>query len=141
MDAMATKASGNQMARLGTNINRGHYQGNGIVSKANSGNPSKGDFERMARRRFQNPKPTRRGEWWTLRVWKTTFTNGQLKRMRERIKLAPATMGAREVQKLAAEYLRPLNQGLETIGSATNFQHYVETTYIPVVMPSMAKST
>jgi hypothetical protein len=90
---------------------------------------------------FQNPKPTRRGEWWTLRVWKTTFTNGQLKRMRERIKLAPATMGAREVQKLAAEYLRPLNQGLETIGSATNFQHYVETTYIPVVMPSMAKST
>lgn len=28
-----------------------------------------------------------------------------------------------------------------TIGSATNFQHYVETTYIPVVMPSMAKST
>jgi integrase len=141
MDAMATKASANQMATLGTNINRGHNQGNGIVSKANSGNPSKGDFERMARRRFQNPKPTRRGEWWTLRVWKTTFTNGQLKRTRERIRLAPATMGAREVQKLAAEYLRPLNQGLETIGSATNFQHYVETTYIPVVMPSMAKST
>jgi integrase len=141
MDAMATKASANQMAILGTNINRGHYQGNGIVSKANSGNPSKGDFERMARRRFQNPKPTRRGEWWTLRVWKTTFTNGLLKRTRERTRLAPATMGAREVQKLAAEYLRPLNQGLETIGSATNFQHYVETTYIPVVMPSMAKST
>jgi hypothetical protein len=56
MDAMATKASGNQMARLGTNINRGHYQGNGIVSKANSGNPSKGDFERVARRRFSEPQ-------------------------------------------------------------------------------------
>jgi hypothetical protein len=84
---------------------------------------------------------TRRGEWWTLRVWKTTLTNGHLKRTRERVRLAPATMGTREVQKLAAEYLRPLNQGLETIGSATNFQHYVDTTYILVVMPSMAKCT
>jgi integrase len=50
-------------------------------------------------------------------------------------------MSVREVQKVAAEYLRPLNQGFESIGSATNFNHYVETTYIPVVMPSMAKST
>jgi len=66
------------------------HQGRAIVSSANSGNPPKGDFERMARRRFQNPKPTRRGEWWTLRVWKTTFTNGQLKRTRERVRLAPA---------------------------------------------------
>jgi len=129
------------MASLGTNIDRGHRQGNGIVSKANSGNPPKGDFERMARRRFQNPKPKRRGEWWTLRVWKTTSTNGQLKRTRERVRLAPATMSVREVQKVAAEYLRPLNQGFESIGSATNFNHYVETTYIPVVMPGMAKST
>src|SRR5580704_12895480 len=141
MDAMAAKGPANQMASIGTNIDRSPDQGRGKVSTANSGNPPKGDFERMARRRFQNPEPTRRGQWWTLRVWKTTFTNGQLKRTRERIRLAPATMGAREVQKLAAEYLRPLNQGLETIGSATNFQHYVETTYIPVVMPSMAKST
>jgi len=112
-----------------------------VPPEANSGNPLKGDFERMARRRFQNPKPTRRGEWWTLRVWKTTFTNGQLKRIRERVRLAPVTMGAREVQKLADEYLRPLNHGLEAVGSATNFQHYVETTYIPVVMSTMANST
>jgi len=50
-------------------------------------------------------------------------------------------MSAREVQKVADEYLRPLNQGLESLGSATNFQHYVDTTYRPVVMPGMAKST
>ena len=32
-------------------------------------------------------------------------------------------------------------QGLEMIGSATSFTKYVEETYIPVVMPLMAKST
>lgn len=110
-------------------------QGRGkLVPEANSGTPLKGDFERMAHRRFQNPKPERRGEWWTLRVWKDTFTNGQHKRTRERVKLAPTKMNAREVQKIASEYLRPLNQGLETIGSATNFEQYVEGTYRPVAM-------
>jgi hypothetical protein len=39
----------------------------------------------------------------------------------------------REARKIAAEFLRPLNQGLESIGSATNFTVYVEETYIPVV--------
>jgi integrase len=116
-------------------------EGRTISAEANSGTPLKGDFERMARRRFQNPKPERRGEWWTLRVWKDTFTNGLHKRTRERVKLAPAMMNAREVQKIASEYLRPLNQGLETIGSATNFEQYVEGTYRPVAMPGMAKST
>ena len=109
--------------------------------EANSGEPSKGDFERMARRRFQDPRPVRRGEWWTLLVWKDHFIAGKHTRKRERIKLAPASMREREVLKVAAERLRPLNQGLETIGSATNFQSYVESTYKPVVMPLMASST
>jgi len=131
-----------RVASAGQNIVPSLARRHAIVSgEANSGNPPKGDFERMARRRFQNPKPKRRGEWWTLRVWKPTVINGQLRRTRERVRLAPATMNIREVQKVAAEYLRPLNQGFESIGSATNFNHYVETTYIPVVMPSMAKST
>ena len=112
-----------------------------VLPEANPGLPLKGDFERMARRRFQNPKPVRRGQWWTLRVWKDTFTEGKHHRTRERVRLAPATMGVREVQKVADEYLRPLNQGLETIGSATNFRSYVENTYRPVVMPGLAKST
>jgi hypothetical protein len=112
-----------------------------VLPEANSVLPLKGDFERMARRRHQDPKPTRRGEWWTLRVWKDTFTNGQHKRVRERVRLAQATVKAREVQRMAVEYLRPLNQGLQTIGSATNFQHYIESTYMPVVMPGMVKST
>jgi len=109
--------------------------------EANSGGPSKGDFERMARRRFQDPRPVRRGEWWTLLIWKDHFIAGKHKRKRERIKLAPASMREREVLKVAAEHLRPLNQGLESIGSATNFRSYVDGTYKPVVMPLMASST
>jgi integrase len=83
----------------------------------------------------------RRGNWWTLLVWKDQFVGGEHKRRRERVKLGPATMPEREVKKIAAELLRPLNQGLESIGSATNFTKYVEDTYIPIVMPLMAKST
>ena len=50
-------------------------------------------------------------------------------------------MPERENKRIAAELLRPLNQGLESIGSATKFTVYVDETYIPVVMPLMAKST
>jgi hypothetical protein len=50
-------------------------------------------------------------------------------------------MPEREVRKVAAEYLRPLNQEMQSIGSATNFTHYVQQTYMPVVMPLMARST
>jgi integrase len=44
-------------------------------------------------------------------------------------------------KKTAAELVRALNQGLESIGSATNFNRDVDTTYIPIVLPLMAKST
>jgi integrase len=50
-------------------------------------------------------------------------------------------MPLREVQRIAAEKLRPMNQGLTPLGSATTFEDYVESTYIPVVLPLLAKST
>ena len=50
-------------------------------------------------------------------------------------RLAAATVPEREVKKIATEHLRPLNQGLESLGSATNFEHYTETIYKPVVKP------
>jgi integrase len=50
-------------------------------------------------------------------------------------------MGEREVKKIAAEHLRPMNQGLITLGSATVFSEFVENVYIPVVLPKMASST
>jgi integrase len=83
----------------------------------------------------------RRGAWWNIRVRRDEFENGKHRRVFKRVRLAPASMNEREVRKIAAEHLRPLNQGLETIGSATNFQHYVEETYSPLVMPLLAKTT
>jgi integrase len=86
----------------------------------------------------------RQGKWWTLRVWKDTFNNGQHHRFRDRVKLGPASLNTREAQqtqKLANAYLTPLNQGLESLGSTTNFQHYVEHNYVPIHLPLLAKST
>jgi integrase len=50
-------------------------------------------------------------------------------------------MGIREVQKLADEILHPINSGLHSIGSATNFAHFVNTTYILLELPLLASST
>ena len=88
----------------------------------------------MARRRFQQPTPVKRGKWWTLRVWKDTFDDGKFTRTRQRVRLAPARMGEREVLKLAQKHLEPINYSLAAVGSATNFNYYVETTYKPVVL-------
>jgi integrase len=112
-----------------------------LLAEANTGNPLKGDFERMARRRFQDPKPRRRGNWWTIQVRQDVFVDGKLQRSNKRVRLAPVAMTEREVRKVAAEYLRPLNQDLQSVGSAINFAHYVERTYLTVVMPLFAKST
>src|ERR1035437_2296039 len=112
-----------------------------VLPEANSGLPLKGDFERMARRRFQNPKPFREGSYWWIKPWVDIFSEGKLRRKQKRIKLAPASMKEREVKKIADEHLRPMNQGLESVGSATNFSVYVKETYIPVVLPLMANST
>ena len=46
------------------------------------------EIERMARRRFQNPKPRIEGMFWYLRPWQNT---PGVARKRERIKLAPAS--------------------------------------------------
>jgi len=50
-------------------------------------------------------------------------------------------MPEREVRKIAAEALRPINQGLITISSATTFEEYIKTVYEPTLLPLMARST
>jgi integrase len=95
----------------------------------------------MARRRFQDPTPQKRGAWWTLQIRRDDFVAGRRVRTKTRVRIAPATMPQREARKVAAEYLRPLNQSLQSLGSATNFMSYIEETYIPAVMPLFAKST
>jgi integrase len=98
----------------------------------------RGDFEKMARRRFQQPKPFQEGQFWWLRVWDTNPTGS---RKRQRIKLAPAGMPAREVQKIAEEKLRPVNSGLALTGSAMDLSDFVTSTYIPTYLPLLSSST
>ena len=92
----------------------------------------------MARRRFQSPKPFKEGQFWWLRIWDSNSTGS---RKRQRIKLATADMPLREVQKIAAEKLRPANQGLVLTGAAMNFGDFVTDTYIPTYLPLLSSST
>jgi len=95
----------------------------------------------MAKRRHQDPKPKREGKFWYIRIWEDSFAGGVPTRRRKRIKLAPASMNQREVMKIADEVLRPINQGLITIGSAVNFGDYVQREYIPGNLPLLASTT
>jgi integrase len=113
-----------------------------FVDKTDSAAPNPPeDLEKMARRRYQNPKPFKEGAFWWLLCWQDDFVNGVRTRKRKRIKLAPATMAAREARKVASEYISPLNQGLVSLGSATNFTEYVNNTYKVNNLPLMAAST
>jgi len=97
--------------------------------------------QQMARRRFQDPTPFREGNWWWINPWLDEFVEGRLERKRKRMKVCPAETPDREARKIAAELLRPMNQGLQTIGSATRFAEYVEGTYRPTVLPLLATTT
>jgi integrase len=112
-----------------------------IAIKANPFVPPEGGYDAMARRRFQAPKPRKEGRWWVLYYWEDVFQGKERSRRKKRQKLAPIDTPEREVRKLAAEFLRPMNQGLQSIGAATAFTDYVDDSYIPIVLPQMAKST
>lgn len=113
-----------------------------VVTKTDSVAPDpRKDLERMARRRYQNPKPFKEGAFWWLLYWQDEFANGVGTRKRKRVKLAPSTMAVREARKVASEYISPLNHGLVSLGSATNFTEYVNTTYKVNHLPLMAAST
>ena len=119
-----------------------HFKGRGIViGEASLGGPSKGNYESMARRRYQKPAPRKEGRQWVIYYWDDEFVQEERRRKKKRYMLGPATMGEREAEKVRDEFLRPLNQGLVNIGSATKFEDYVESVYKPVILPTMAKST
>jgi integrase len=110
-----------------------------LTGEATPARPLKGD--EVSRRRFQSPKPERIGGWWYLRYWRDEFADGRITRRRIRHKLAPAVTREREVSKLAAEFLRPLNQGLTPVSSAITFNDYVTTAYNVDFLPLLAKSS
>ena len=95
----------------------------------------------MARRRFQDPQLELVGNWWQIRVYRDSYVNGRRRRRRQRVRLAPASMSVREVQKIRTEYLRPINQSLISEGSAMPFEGYVTTVYDVVELPQLASTT
>jgi integrase len=99
------------------------------------------DFESVAKRRFQSPTPERVGKFWYIRVRQDFFDGSGSVRKLVRLKIAPASLMAREAKKIAAELLRPANQGLIGIGSAVNFHQFVDNEYIPTMLPLLAKTT
>ena len=54
-----------------------------VLPEANTGFPLKGDFERMARRRLQHPKPFKEGNWWWLLVREDVFEAGRMARRKK----------------------------------------------------------
>jgi len=114
-----------------------------IVSKeANSAVSLRGDrFSAMAKRRFQNPRPFREGKWWWLIFWTDESREGRLRRKRKRVKLCSADLPEREARKIGSEKLRPMNQGIDPIGSATRFGEYVDNIFKPTVLPLLANTT
>jgi integrase len=94
---------------------------------------------KMARRRFQSPTPEKHGNWWTIVVRKDVFQNGKLQRIRERVRLLPEDRGEREARKAAAEYMRPLNQGMRGAGSAITYNSFIDTVYLPISKTLLAK--
>jgi len=112
-----------------------------VLDEANSAGTLRGDFEAMQKRRHQQPKPEKLGNFWYLRIWQDVFVGGTRTRKRVRLKLAPATLNQREVMKIADELLRPVNQGLISIGSAVNFGDYVEREYTAGSLRNLASST
>src|SRR5438552_6625970 len=102
--------------------------GDTMPAEAASANHRK-DFEQVAKRRFQAPTPKRLGNFWYIRVRQDVIDGGVMTRKLVRLKLAPSTTPEREVRKIAAETMRPENQGLVSIGSAVNFNEFVDSTY------------
>ena len=98
-------------------------------------------LEKMARRRFQRPTPKKRGAWWTIRYRQDVYVDGKLKRIQREVRIAPATVNQREACKIADELLMPMNQGIESHGSATNFRKWVDEVYLPIKKPLLASST
>src|SRR5215467_6970373 len=63
-----------------------------VPPEANSAGKLRGDFEAMAKRRHQAPKPKREGNFWYIRIWEDSCAGGVSTRRRKRVKLAPASI-------------------------------------------------
>jgi len=102
--------------------------------------PLGGGFEQVARRRYQKPKPERRGQQWTILVREDVVSNGRRKRKVKRVSLGPAKLTKAEAERLRDEYLAAVNQPAAAIGGACLFSDFVRV-YERDVLPTLASTS
>src|SRR4029077_9671117 len=82
----------------------------------NEPSPQGGGFEKMARRRYQKPRPQKRGNQWTILVREDVIEHGQRERKVRRVPLGPSTLTRAETERLRDDYLATINQANVGIG-------------------------
>ena len=73
----------------------------------------------MGKRRFQDPKPFREGNWWWITPRKDEFVRGKLQRVRSRVKVCEAKIPEREARKMLPDD-PPLAIGSDYSGAEAN---------------------
>jgi integrase len=106
-----------------------------------------GDWlKKMARRRYQKGTLRIRGkvnQVWEL-LWREDYINGNGtigRRLVSKV-IGPVRMFTRrQAQKLADEFLRPLNQGKVTPHSTILFREFIEKYFVPNAFPTLKRPT
>jgi integrase len=105
-----------------------------------SHSPQGGGYERMARRRYQKPRPTRRGQQWTILVREDQVEDGKRSRKVKRVAIGPASLTKAEAERLRDEYLSPVNHPNIGIGGACRFSDFAKT-YEQDILPTLSSTT
>lgn len=105
-----------------------------------------GGWQDLARRRYQTGSIRKRGKRypvWELQWWADYLTSdGRIGRKRESMILGyVAEVSRKQAQKLAAEHLRPLNQGKLTPMATVIFADFIEKYFVPNALPTLKQST
>ncbi len=100
----------------------------------------------MARRRYQKGNIRKRGKRrpvWELQWWADYLKpDGRIARKRESLTLGyVCDLNRRQVQKLAEEHLRPLNQGKLLPMATVTFADFIEKYFVPNALPVLKLST
>lgn len=100
----------------------------------------------MARRRYQTGSIRKRGKRypiWELQWWADYLKpEGRIGRKRESVILGyVAEVSRKQALKLAAEHLRPLNQGKVSPMATVTFEEFIERFFVPNALPTLKQST
>ena len=99
-----------------------------------------GGFQKMARRRYQKPRPQKRGKQWTILVREEVVDDGQRKRKVKRVPLGPASLTRAQAERLRDDYLAAINQPSVGIGGACLFRDFARI-YEKDILSTYASTT